>query len=260
MAQKHTHFSNPKTTTGNPKDENTGVRLNKFIASSGLCTRREADKLIVEGMISINGEIITELGSKVLPKDNVLYNGKELKSEKHVYVLLNKPKNTATTPNDSHTKLSVFDLIKKAGSENILPAGNLDKDTTGVLLFTNDSDIYDKLSDTNYNKMSIYHAYLDKDLLEADYSSILKGFDLDGAFIKADALSYVDDDDKTQIGIEIRCGDYNIVKRVFSHFNYKIVKLDRAYFAGLTKKGLQRSHWRHLTKTEVASLKMGSFK
>ena len=236
------------------------IRLNKYIASTGLCSRRDADLLISEGKIKVNEIIITELGAKVSPKDNIRYNGKILKRENNVYVLLNKPKDTVTTLHDPHAKRTVMDLVKKACNERIFPVGRLDKQTTGVLLLTNDGELTEKLTHPSYNKLKIYHAYLDKNLIEDDFEAIKKGFDLDDGFIKADALSFVDLDDKKQIGIEIHSGRNRIVRRIFKHLGYNVEKLDRVYFSGLTKKGLQRGHWRHLSNKEIASLKMGSYK
>lgn len=236
------------------------VRLNKFIAQSGVCSRRDADTLIKEGKISVNGEVVTELGTKVTNTDTILYNNKPLKSQKNIYVLLNKPKNSVTTLSDPHAERTVMDLVKNACKERIYPVGRLDKDTTGVLLLTNDGDLAEKLTHPSINKLKIYHVTLHKTLSKADFESILKGFDLEDGFIQADAMSYVDKNDQKQVGIEIHSGKNRIVRRIFSHLGYEVVKLDRVYFAGLTKKGLQRGYWRYLKPTEVASLKMGTFK
>ena len=243
------------------KEESEGaIRLNKYIAASGVCSRRDADILISDGKIRVNDKIVTELGAKVSRSDDVKYKGKKLNPEKYVYVLLNKPKNTLTTLDDPHAKRTVIDLVKKACSERLFPVGRLDKQTTGVLLLTNDGDLAQKLTHPSYNKLKIYHAHLDKNLEKTDFESIKKGIELEDGFIKADALSYVDVEDQKQIGIEIHSGKNRIVRRIFDHLGYDVKKLDRVYFAGLTKKGLQRGHWRHLSKTEVASLKMGSYK
>jgi 23S rRNA pseudouridine2605 synthase len=241
-------------------NEDEPIRINKFIASTGVCSRREADNLIAQGKITVNGKVITELGAKVLNTDDIKYNGKVLKPENYVYVLLNKPKDTVTTLSDPHAKRTVIDLVKNACRERIFPVGRLDKQTTGVLLLTNDGDLTEKLTHPSYNKLKIYQATLDKDFKDEDFNAVLEGFELEDGFIKADDLSIIDPNNKKQIGIEIHSGRNRIVRRIFEHVGYKVIKLDRVYFAGLTKKGLQRGHWRHLSDTEVASLKMGSYK
>jgi 23S rRNA pseudouridine2605 synthase len=239
---------------------NEPVRLNKYLASTGLCSRRQVDQLISEGKVTVNGTIITEMGAKVSPADKVEYIGSELKPERYVYILLNKPKDTVTELEDPHAKRTVMDLVKNACIERIFPVGLLDMQTTGVLLLTNDSDLTEKLTLPGYNKLKIYNAYLDKNLNEEDFKTILDGLELEDGFIKADALGFVDELDHKQIGIEIHSGKNRVVRRIFEQLGYKVLKLDRVYFAGLTKKGLQRGHWRHLSETEIASLKMGSYK
>ncbi len=236
------------------------IRLNKYIASSGICSRREADTLIAEGKIAVNGDIVTELGSRVSNTDEVSYNGKKLSLGQHVYILLNKPKNCETTVSEPLTNLSVKDLIKHKGDEKFLPVGSLDKDTSGVLLLTNDNELTEKLTQPNYNKLTIYNIFLDKELSQQHFDEILKGFDLEDGFIKADTLSYVENSDKNQVGMEIRCGRNQIVRRIFTHLGYEVTKLDRVYFAGLTKKGLQRGHWRYLSEKEVSILKKGAYR
>ncbi len=240
------------------KDES--VRLNKYIAGSGICSRREADDLIRAGLVSINGKIITELGTKVLPTDQVRYNGERLKSERLVYVLLNKPKDYITTVKDPHAKKTVLDLVSNACRERIFPVGRLDKNTTGVLLFTNDGDLAKVLTHPKHNKMKIYHVTLDRSLKAADMKAISEGIELDDGPAHADAISYTDPVDKTKVGIEIHSGRNRIVRRMFEHLGYKVRKLDRVYFAGLTKKGLTRGKWRFLNEKEIAMLKMGSYK
>lgn len=235
-------------------------RLNKFIASCGVCSRREADKLIQAGDITVNGETIKQLGTTVLPGDKVLYKGKELESERKVYILLNKPKDTITTTDDPHAKLTVLDLIKHKGPERIYPVGRLDRNTTGVLLLTNDGDLAKQLTHPSHNRMKIYHVLLDKQVIANDMDAIAQGIHLDDGFIKADAISYVDPSDKKQCGIEIHSGRNRIVRRIFEHLGYKVIRLDRVYFAGLTKKGLARGRWRYLNHTEIAMLKMGSYR
>ncbi len=244
------------------KKENSGsgIRLNKFIAAAGVCSRREADKLIEMGKISVNGNVITELGAKVSTDDQVTYNGKLLKPENNVYVLLNKPKDFVTTLSDPHAKRTVMELVKNSGEERIFPVGRLDRNTTGILLLTNDGELADKLTHPSYNKMKIYHVFLDKELSKNHFNEILNGFELEDGFIKADALNYVDESEKNHVGIEIHSGRNRIVRRIFAHLGYKVARLDRVYFAGLTKKGLQRGHWRHLTPAEISMLKKGSYK
>lgn len=236
------------------------IRLNKFIASAGICSRREADNLITNGKISVNGNIVTELGARVSTTDEVCYNGKILNQEKNVYIILNKPKDCVTTLHDPHAKRTVMDLIKHKGNERIFPVGRLDKPTTGVLLLTNDGALTEKLTHPSYNKLKIYHVFLDKDLSQEHFDAILKGFELEDGFIKADALSYVDNGRRNQAGIEIHSGRNRIVRRIFAHLGYDVEKLDRVYFAGLTKKGLQRGHWRYLSAKEVSMLKKGTYK
>jgi 23S rRNA pseudouridine2605 synthase len=242
------------------KVDDDEVRLNKYLASTGLCSRREADDLIKTGLITVNGELVTELGVKVKKGDDIRYNGERLKTERLVYILLNKPKDYITTMRDSHAKRTVMDLVQRACKERVYPVGRLDKNTTGVLLLTNDGDLSKKLTHPSYNKMKIYHVTLDKSLSKPDFKQILDGITLEDGFIKADALNFVDSKSTKEIGIEIHSGKNRIVRRIFEHFEYKVKKLDRVYFAGLTKKGLERGKYRFLTDTEIAMLKMGSYK
>ncbi len=235
------------------------VRLNKIIASSGICSRREADVFITSGLISVNGKIITELGTKVSPSDDIRYNGERMKKEKLVYILLNKPKDYITTLKDPYAKRTVLELIKGACKERVYPVGRLDRNTTGVLLLTNDGDMAKKLSHPSHNRKKIYHVYLDKNLRGADVETISVGIELEDGFIKADEINFVDPKDKKQVGIEIHSGRNRIVRRIFEHLGYKIEKLNRVYFSGLTKKGLQRGEWRFLTEQEIVMLKMGSY-
>ncbi len=235
------------------------VRLNKFIANSGICSRREADEYIKTGLVTVNGEIVTELGTKVKQDDDVRFNGQRLKGEKKVYLLMNKPKNYITTMSDPHAKKSVIDLISpEKCKERVVPVGRLDKATTGVLLFTNDGDLAARLTHPSYNVKKIYHVFLDKNLKKNDFDALLKGIALEDGEIHADSLSYVDDD-MSQVGIEIHSGRNRIVRRMFEHLGYEIKKLDRVYFAGLTKKNLRRGAWRFLTEEEITYLKMGNF-
>ncbi len=231
------------------------VRLNKYIANSGICSRREADKYISAGLVSVNEKKINELGFKVSVNDTVKINGKKLTPEKKIYVLLNKPKNYISTMDDPHATKKVIDLVCKACKERIYPVGRLDKKTTGVLLFTNDGELTKKLTHPRYNVKKIYYVVLDKMLEKDDITSILNGIELDDGHIKADVLNYVNDRDKTQVSIEIHSGRKRIVRRIFKHFGYRIYKLDRIYFAGLTKKNLFCGKWRYLTEKEVTLLK-----
>ena len=256
----------PKSNTAKPKKlakpvEDDGlVRLNKFIANSGICSRREADTFIENGLVSVNGVRVTELGTKVDPsKDDIRFNGSRIKGEKKVYLVMNKPKDFVTTLSDPHADRTVMDLINKGlCPERVYPVGRLDKATTGVLLFTNDGDLADQLTHPKHQVRKIYHATLDKALLKEDFDKILNGIELEDGPIAADALSYVEGD-KTQVGLEIHSGRNRIVRRMFEHLGYKVKKLDRVYFAGLTKKNLRRGAWRFLEEKEIALLKMGAF-
>ena len=235
-----------------------GIRLNRFIANSGLCSRREADEYILQGIITINGQTVTELGTKVFQTDEVRFDGKVIQGEEKVYIIMNKPKNCVTTTDDPHARKTVLDLIAGKCPQRVYPVGRLDRDTTGVLLLTNDGDMTEKLTHPSYNKKKIYHVFLNRNLSQADFDKILKGVYLDDGMINADALSYIDED-KTQVGIEIHSGRNRIVRRIFEALGYKVEKLDRVYFAGLTKKNLRRGQWRFLTEKELGILKMGSY-
>jgi 23S rRNA pseudouridine2605 synthase len=236
------------------------IRLNKYIAGTGLCSRREADEYIKSGLITVNGKITIELGMKIRYTDIIKYRGRQLTEQKKVYILLNKPKDCITTVEDPHAKRTVLDIVRDACAERIYPVGRLDRNTTGVLLLTNDGDLAKKLTHPKFNKVKIYHVYLNKWLEPHDLEKIATGITLDDGFIKADSISYVSDIDKKQVGIEIHSGRNRIIRRIFEQLNYKIVRLDRVYFAGLTKKGLTRGKWRFLTKKEITMLKMGVFK
>jgi len=234
------------------------IRLNKYIASTGLCSRRTADEHIKNGLITVNGKVITELGVKIKPGDTVKYGGRNLIEQRKVYIIINKPKDYVTTARDPHAKKTVFDLIKNSDKERIYPVGRLDRNTTGILLLTNDGDLTKKLTHPKYNKLKIYHVYLNKTLKSSDMNKIAEGVTLEDGFIKVDSINYVDKADKKQVGIEIHSGRNRIIRRIFEHLDYKIIMLDRVYFAGLTKKGLPRGKWRYLRKEEIAMLKMGS--
>jgi len=239
---------------------NEPLRLNKYLANAGICSRREADELIKSGDVTVNGKVITELGVKVSPKDIIKYKGKAVSREKKVYILLNKPRDFVTTVKDPHADKTVIDLIKDACPERVYPVGRLDKNTTGVLLLTNDGELTKQLTHPSYRKKKIYHVHLDKDLTKGDMLKIIEGLQLDEDYIEVDAIRYVDENDKTQIGIEIHSGQNRIVRRIFESLDYKVKKLDRVYFAGLTKKNLPRGKWRFLTPQEISILKRKSYK
>ena len=236
------------------------VRLNKFIANSGICSRREADTYIETGLVTVNGERVTELGTKIDPvRDDIRFNGQRIRGEKKVYLVMNKPKDFVTTLSDPHADRTVMDLISKSlCPERVFPVGRLDKATTGVLLLTNDGDLTEKLTHPKHEVRKIYHATLDKNLKKEDFDKILEGIELEDGPIAANALSYVEGD-KSQVGLEIHSGRNRIVRRLFEHLGYKVKKLDRVYFAGLTKKNLRRGAWRFLEEKEIALLKMGAF-
>jgi len=245
--------------TGSGKKGSEPIRLNRFIANSGVCSRREADEIIRKGLITVNGNKITDLGTKVTYNDDVKYKGRRLSAEKRVYILINKPKGYVTTVEDPHAGLTVLDLIGDACPERVYPVGRLDKSTTGVLLLTNDGDLTGKLTHPKYNRKKIYHVFLDKSVSREDLFRISEGIELDDGFVAADAVSYADQDDRTQIGIELHSGQNRIVRRMFESLGYKVKKLDRVYFAGLTKKNLPRGKWRFLTPKEISMLKRGIF-
>lgn len=240
-------------------DPNAEIRLNKYIANAGICSRREADEYIQQGVIKVNGEVVTELGTKITAKDVVEFNGKVVTSERKCYVLLNKPKDCVTTSDDPNGRLTVMDIVRNACEERIYPVGRLDRNTTGVLLLTNDGDLASKLTHPQYVKKKIYHVWTDRDIDEDDMQRIADGIELDDGPIHADAISYATETDRNQAGIEIHSGRNRIVRRIFESLGYHVTKLDRVYFAGLTKKNLPRGRWRYLTQEEVNFLKMGSF-
>ena len=240
-------------------DPNEPIRLNKFLANAGVCSRREADEFITAGVVSVNGEVVTELGTKIKRADVVKFHDETVSIERKVYVLLNKPKDCVTTSDDPQARLTVMDLVKGACAERIYPVGRLDRNTTGVLLLTNDGDLASKLTHPKFLKKKIYHVHLDKNLTKADMEQIAAGIQLEDGEIHADAISYTDDFKKDQVGIEIHSGKNRIVRRIFESLGYKVVKLDRVFFAGLTKKGLRRGDWRYLSEAEVNYLRMGSF-
>ena len=240
-------------------DPNEPIRLNKFLANAGVCSRREADEFIQAGVVTVNGTVVTELGTKVMRTDEVKFHDQPVSLEKKVYVLLNKPKDYVTTSDDPQQRKTVMDLVKDVCPERIYPVGRLDRNTTGVLLLTNDGDLASKLTHPKFLKKKVYHVYLDKNVTAHDLQQIAEGIELEDGEIHADAIEYASDTDKSQVGIEIHSGKNRIVRRIFEHLGYRVVKLDRVQFAGLTKKNLRRGDWRFLTEKEVEMLRMGAF-
>ena len=238
------------------KDE---VRLNKYIANSGVCSRREADNFILAGVVTVNGEVVTELGTKVnINTDDIRFNGERLKGETKVYIVMNKPKGYVTTASDPHADKTVMDLLKGCPTR-VFPVGRLDKNTTGVLMFTNDGEIAEKLTHPSYDKKKIYQVSLDSKLKREDFEKILSGVELSDGVIAADELEYIEEDDHRKLGIEIHSGKNRIVRRIFESLGYEVKALDRVYFAGLTKKGLKRGEWRYLSEGETNLLRMGAY-
>ena len=240
-------------------DPNAPIRLNKYLANAGVCSRREADDFIQAGLVSVNGQVVTELGTKVLRSDNVVFHDQPVTIEKKVYVLLNKPKDYVTTSDDPQQRKTVMDLVKDACPERIYPVGRLDRNTTGVLLLTNDGELASKLTHPRFLKKKIYHVHLDKNVTAHDLQQIAEGIELEDGPIHADAIEYASPTDKKQVGIEIHSGKNRIVRRIFEHVGYRVTKLDRVLFAGLTKKNVRRGDWRFLTEKEVDMLRMGAF-
>ena len=240
-------------------DPNEPIRLNKFLANAGICSRREADEFIQAGVVTVNGEVVTELGTKVVRTDEIKFHDQPVSLEKKVYVLLNKPKDCVTTSDDPQQRKTVMDLVKDVCPERIYPVGRLDRNTTGVLLLTNDGDLASKLTHPKFLKKKVYHVYLDKNVTAHDLQQIADGIELEDGEVHADAIEYASDTDKSQVGIEIHSGKNRIVRRIFEHLGYRVVKLDRVQFAGLTKKNLRRGDWRFLTEKEVDMLRMGAF-
>ena len=235
------------------------VRLNKFIANSGVCSRREADNFILAGVVTVNGEVVTELGTKVnINTDDIRFNGERLKGENKIYIVMNKPKGYVTTASDPHADKTVMDLLKGCPSR-VFPVGRLDKNTTGVLMFTNDGEIAEKLTHPSYDKKKIYQVSLDSKLRQEDFEKILSGVELSDGVIAADELEYIEEDDHRKLGIEIHSGKNRIVRRIFESLGYEVKALDRVYFAGLTKKGLKRGEWRYLSEGETNLLRMGAY-
>lgn len=240
-------------------DPTVPVRLNKYLANAGICSRREADEFIQAGVVSVNGQVVTELGTKVLRTDDIRFHDQKVSMEKKVYVLLNKPKDCVTTSDDPQQRKTIMDLVKNACPERIYPVGRLDRNTTGVLLLTNDGDLASKLTHPKFLKKKIYHVFLDKKVTAHDMQQIATGITLEDGEVHADAIEYASATDKSQVGIEIHSGKNRIVRRIFESLGYRVVKLDRVLFAGLTKKNLRRGDWRFLTEKEVDMLRMGAF-
>lgn len=240
-------------------DPNAPVRLNKYLANAGICSRREADNYIAAGLISVNGTVVTELGIKVTPSDDIRFNGERVNPERKVYVLLNKPKDCVTTVDDPQERRTVLDCLKGVGKERIYPVGRLDRNTTGVLLLTNDGDMASRLTHPKFMKKKIYHVTCDKNVAMSDMDLLVNGIELEDGRVYADEVSYVNDADRSQIGIEIHSGKNRIVRRMMEHLGYRVMKLDRVLFAGLTKKNLKRGDWRYLTDKEINMLRMGAY-
>lgn len=250
-------FRKPKSNKPTEKKtENTGIRLNKFISNSGICSRREADTYIEHGSVSVNGKLVTEMGYKVQPTDEVRFDGTLISMEQKRYVLLNKPKNYITTMEDDRGRKTVMELVGNATKERIYPVGRLDRNTTGLLLFTNDGELAKKLTHPKHNVRKLYHASLDKKLSIADLEKLRGDVIIEGRKVFIDAVSYVEGERKTEVGIEIHSGRNRIVRKIFEHFGYTVIKLDRVIFAGLTKKNLPRGRWRELTQQEINTLQM----
>ena len=240
-------------------DPNAPVRLNKYLANAGICSRREADSYIQAGLITVNGEIVTELGVKVVPTDDVRFNSERINPERKVYVLLNKPKDCVTTVDDPQERKTVLDCLRGIGKERIYPVGRLDRNTTGVLLLTNDGDMAAKLTHPKFMKKKIYHVTCDKNVAMSDMDLLVNGIELEDGRVYADEVSYVNEADRSQIGIEIHSGKNRIVRRMLEHLGYRVNKLDRVLFAGLTKKNLRRGDWRYLTDKEINMLRLGAY-
>lgn len=237
-------------------DKEGHARLNKFIAHAGVCSRREADTLIISGAVTINGTVVTEMGYKVKRSDKVVMGGQLLRAERLQYVLLNKPKGFITTTDDPHERKTVMQLVEKACSERIYPIGRLDKETTGLLLFTNDGDLAKKLTHPSHRVRKMYHVVLDKDFSKTDMVKLVEGIDLEDGKATVDKVSYIEEKGKHEVGVELHSGKNRIVRRIFEHLGYKVIRLDRVIFAGLTKKDLPRGRFRHLSEKEIAFLKM----
>ncbi len=232
------------------------MRLNRYLAQAGICSRREADTFIAAGSVQVNGSVVAEMGYRVQPGDTVTFDGKQIQAEKKEYILLNKPKNFITTTSDEKGRRTVMELISGATNNRLYPVGRLDRNTTGLLLFTNDGDLAKKLTHPKYGVRKIYHVHLDKNLKGSDMERIAGGLELDDGPIEVDEVSFIPDRSHREVGLELHSGRNRVVRRIFEHLGYTVVRLDRVVFAGLTKKDLPRGHWRSLTEQEVSNLKM----
>ena len=241
-----------------PEFTKEDMRLNKFLSNSGICSRREADEFIAAGLVTVNGEVVTRMGSRVKSTDDIRYDGERLSGEEKVYIIMNKPKDFVTTTDDPHAEQTVLDLIAGKCEQRVYPVGRLDKSTTGVLLITNDGALTDQLTHPSYNRKKIYQVDLDKNLKRSDMERLAKGIELEDGAVHVDEISYVEENEK-KIGVEIHSGRNRVIRRMFEHLGYEVKKLDRVYFAGLTKKRLRRGAWRFLTPKEITVLKMGSY-
>ena len=241
------------------EDPDKEIRLNKYLANAGICSRREADDFIQAGVITVNGEVVNTLGAKVKPTDRIMFHDQPIRRERKVYLLLNKPKNTVTTTDDPQERHTVLDIVRNACAERIYPVGRLDRNTTGVLLLTNDGDLAAKLTHPKFGKKKVYAATLDRDLDEEAWQQLMAGIMLDDELIVPDALEFTKEDDRRHIGLEIHSGQNRVVRRMFEKVGYKVLQLDRVSFAGLTKKNVPRGKYRFLNPKEVAMLKMGAF-
>lgn len=257
FAEKANRFAaqKRKPKSASPSDPNL-IRLNKYIANAGICSRREADTFIAAGNVTVNGKPVTEMGYKVKKTDDVRFDGRKLNPEKKEYVLLNKPKNFITTTRDEKGRRTVMELVSSASNNRLYPVGRLDRNTTGLLLFTNDGDLAKKLTHPKHGVRKIYHVFLEKNVSIADIRKIREGLELEDGKIEVDEVDYVSGASKKEVGIEIHSGKNRIVRRIFEHLGYEVSKLDRVVFAGLTKKDLPRGHWRFLTEQEVINLGM----
>ena len=241
-----------------PESTKTEIRLNKFIANSGICSRREADEYISAGLVTVNGEVVTQMGSKIKPTDDIRFNGERLQGEEKVYILMNKPKDFVTTTDDPNAEQTVMDIIAGKCAQRVYPVGRLDKTTTGVLLLTNDGALTEQLTHPSYNRKKIYQVDLHKNLKKTDLETLISGVELEDGPAHVDEISYIDENE-SKVGVEIHSGRNRIIRRMFEHLGYSVKRLDRVYFAGLTKKNLRRGAWRYLTPKEVAMLKMGAY-
>ena len=251
MKQKQNKFNSEET--------EDSIRLNRYIANSGVCSRRDADELIESGKVIVNGKIVIELGTKISVDDKVSINKKVIDNQKKVYILMNKPKNTITSVKDEEGRKTVMDLINSNVGIRVYPVGRLDRNTTGVLLLTNDGELTKQLTHPKYNKKKIYHVFLDKDVTKADLEKLVEGIELEDGLMSFDGAAHASQSNKSEVGVDLHSGKNRIVRRMFEHLGYEVIKLDRVYFAGLTKKGIKRGGWRYLEDKEISMLKSGGY-